>query len=141
MELWQGFQGCSHQVQAEHHSFPSSHVLPVTFHVQLHPSAEREEGSAGAGTDTAIGRLVFAGCSGGICGCKCIYSVCKWCQPVEQYWAGQWDAGSFFLRRCLSLGVVLARSNNEGSLPAHLPAVPTRMTDSSLFLRAAGGVC
>lgn len=36
---------------------------------------------------------------------------------------------------------VLARSNNEGSLPAHLPAVPTRMTDSSLFLRAAGGVC
>lgn len=59
-----------------------------------------------------------------------VYRVCvSGVSPGSSVGMGSGMQGaSSSLRRCLSLGAVLVRSNNKGSLPARLLAVPARMT-------------
>lgn len=108
----------------------------------------REKGSPGAGTATAMGRLVLASCSGGIYGCKYIYSVCvsgvsSW-SNIHPSGCGRdgalgWAVGCSELPPLCTtafpwvLPDALVRSDNDGSLLARLPAVPACMAPTHPF--------
>lgn len=129
--------------KAQPHSFPSDHVLPVPFHVPLHPSVGWGEGRRAAlglrqrpqwvHWPSLVALKVYMNVSG----------VCPWSSIHLSGCGGDgalgWAVGCRELRPLCAaafpwvLPGALVRSDNERSLPARLPAVPACMAPTHPF--------